>query len=267
MLPELGLKGQERLKQSSVLLIGVGGIGSPSAMYLAAAGIGRMGLVDGDTIELSNLQRQILFRASDVDGIKVEAASHAISAMNPHCVVDTYHVRLGNAKITREIVRDYDVVIDGSDNFCTRFLVADCCWIEGIPLVSASAIGFQGQLLVVIPGEENPCYRCLVPEPSPGSRAATCRQAGIFGGVVGVIGSLAVVETVKFLLGHDPDMGSRFVAYDALRCRFLSGKRLRDPDCCLCGEESICDIDADAVFCGRPVEMNAFTQPAENVAS
>lgn len=236
ILEEVGLRGQERLKSASVLLVGVGGIGSPAALYLAAAGVGRIGLVDGDAVELSNLQRQILFRTNDVNGVKVMRAKAAISGLNPHCVVETHHMRLYDAEITREIVRAYDVVVDGSDTFMTRFLVADCCWLEGVPLVSASAVAFQGQLLVVVPAPGSPCYRCLIPEPKPGQRIATCGDVGILGGVVGVMGSLAAVETVKLLLEHDPAGARRFLAYDGLRCRFVTGERVQDPDCPLCGE-------------------------------
>jgi adenylyltransferase/sulfurtransferase len=237
-----------------VLLVGVGGIGSASALYLAAAGVGRIGLVDSDTVELSNLQRQVLFRTHDMDSVKVESAKEAISALNPYCVVETYHTRLGHAMKLRDILKDYGAVIDGSDNFCTRFLVADCSWIEGVPLISASALGFQGQLLVVIPSPGNSCYRCLIPEPRPDHRMATCRQAGILGGVVGVMGSLAAVETLKLFLGHDRDMAHRFLAYDGLRCRFVEGERVRDPDCELCGElsTSIDPVEEDSVhFAGR----------------
>lgn len=236
VLPEVGWEGQERLKSAGVLLIGVGGIGSPAALYLAAAGVGRIGLVDSDSVELCNLQRQVIFRTNDVESVKVDCAREAISALNPNCAVQTYHTRLNVATQLRKIVQAYDAVLDGSDNFCTRFLVADCCWLEDVPLISASAVGFHGQLLVVIPGLGNPCYRCIIPEPTPGSRIATCRQAGILGGVVGVMGSLAAVETVKLFLGHDPAMAHRFLAYDGLRCRFVTEERVRDPDCCLCGE-------------------------------
>ena len=238
ILPEVGRAGQERLKSSSVLLVGTGGIGSPAALYLAAAGVGRIGLVDCDTVELSNLQRQVVFGTDDVGRVKVECAKESISALNPHCVVETYYTMLDNASITREIVRSYNAVIDGCDNFATRFLVADCSWLEGVPLVSASAIGFQGQLMVVIPDGDQPCYRCLIPEPSPGSKAMTCREAGIFGGVVGVMGSLAAVETVKIFLERDSDNARRFLMYDGLRCRFVTGERVRDPDCPLCGGTS-----------------------------
>jgi len=244
ILAEVGLSGQERLKSSSVLLVGVGGIGSPSALYLAAAGVGRIGLVDGDAVELSNLQRQVLYRTSDVDGVKVDRARAAISALNPHCVVETYHMRLYGADTIREIVRGYDAVIDGSDTFVCRFLVADCCWLEGVALVSASAVGFQGQLQVVVPGPGNPCYRCLIPEPTPGRRTATCGDVGIFGGIVGVMGSLAAVETVKLFLEQDPASARRFLAYDGLRCRFITGERVPDPDCPLC---SAAPLLADAV--------------------
>jgi len=251
VLPEIGWAGQQRLKSSSVLVVGVGGIGSPAALYLAAAGVGRIGLVDGDSVELSNLQRQVIFRTDNVRSVKVDCAQEAISGLNPHCAAEAYHTRLGNPARVREIVRNYDVVIDGSDNFCTRFLVSDCCWIEGIPLVSASAVGFEGQLQVVIPEAGNPCYRCLIPEPEPGSRIATCRGQGILGGVVGVMGSLAVVEAVKLILGHDPDMAYRFLAYDGLRTRFISAERVRDPECCLCGgPPSVVDsTQAGSEFC------------------
>lgn len=236
ILAEIGLPGQKRMEASSVLLVGVGGIGSPAALYLAAAGVGRIGLVDSDTVELSNLQRQIIFRTNDVGGVKVERAREAISALNPLCVVETHHIRLDDARTTRKMVRGYDVVIDGSDTFRTRFLVADCCWLEGVALVSASAVGFQGQLLVVDPDPGNPCYRCLIPEPLPGQRIATCGDVGILGGVVGIMGSLAAVETVKLFLGHDPGSAHRFLAYDGLRCRFITAERVRDPHCPLCGE-------------------------------
>jgi adenylyltransferase/sulfurtransferase len=180
---------------------------------------------------------------------------------------------LNNAKVARDVVRGYDVVIDGSDNFCTRFLVADCCWLEGIALVSASAVGFQGQLLVVIPGAENPCYRCLIPEPTPGSAAATCRVAGIFGGVVGVMGSLATVETVKVFLGRDSGIASRFLMYDGLRCRFVIGKRVRDPDCALCGggrpmtdaveEDSVYSQERHGIYLILNSEDREYSQPWE----
>jgi molybdopterin-synthase adenylyltransferase len=238
VLPEVGRSGQERLKSSSVLLVGTGGIGLPAALYLAAAGVGRIGLVDCDTVELSNLQRQVVFGTDDVGRVKVECAKETISALNPHCVVETYYIMLDDASSTREIVRSYDAVIDGCDNFATRFLVADCSWLEGVPLVSASAIGFQGQLMVVIPDGDQPCYRCLIPEPSPGSKAITCREAGILGGIVGVMGSLAAVETVKIFLERDADSARRFLMYDGLRCRFVTGERVRDPDCPLCGGAS-----------------------------
>jgi len=265
ILPEVGRSGQERLKSSSVLLVGMGGIGSPAALYLAAAGVGRIGLVDCDTVELSNLQRQVVFETNDVGRVKVECAKEAISALNPHCVVETYHVLLNNARITREILGDYNVVIDGCDNFCTRFLVADCCWLERVPLVSASALGFQGQLMVVIPDADQPCYRCLIPEPSPGSRAMTCREGGIFGGVVGVMGSLAAVETVKIFLERDSESARRFLMYDGLRCRFVTGERVRDPDCPLCGgERPFADaVKQDSVLLGRPHGISPFLDREE----
>jgi molybdopterin-synthase adenylyltransferase len=260
LLAEVGWQGQKRLKSSGVLLVGVGGIGSAAALYLAAAGLGRIGLVDSDTVDLSNLQRQVLFRTSDVNGVKVERARAAISALNPHCAVETYHIRLHDAAVTREIVRGYDAVVDGSDTFRTRFLVADCCWLEGVGLVSASAVGFQGQLLVVIPGSGNPCYRCLIPEPLPGQRILTCGDVGILGGVVGVMGSLAAVETMKLFLGHDPASARRFLAYDGLRCGFVTCERVRDPDCPMCGDlPTIADtVEENLVTCERGLGQDPF---------
>jgi molybdopterin-synthase adenylyltransferase len=269
ILAEVGLSGQERIKSSSVLLVGVGGIGSPAALYLAAAGVGRIGLVDSDIVELSNLQRQVLFRTSDVNGVKVEQAKEAIFALNPHCVVETHHMRLHDAEIARKIVRGYDAVIDGSDTFRTRFLVADCCWLEGVALVSASAVGFQGQLLVVVPRNGDPCYRCLIPEPLPGQSIATCGDVGIFGGVVGIMGSLAAVETVKLFLGHDPGSAHRFLAYDGLRSRFITAERVRDPHCPLCGELPT-DTDAveeDPVGYQRSHAMGSFRNREEREPS
>lgn len=230
LLPEVGGPGQEQWRSGRVLVIGAGGIGSASLLYLAAAGVGHLGIVDGDAVELSNLQRQILHQVDDLGRRKVASAREAIMALNPHCQVKTYDLHLEAANV-QEALRGYDVVLDASDNFQTRFLVADCCWLEKIPLVSAAAAGFQGLLLVIEPSPGNPCYRCLMPAPP-----STGRQEGILGAVAGVMGCLQAVEALKLLLGRSTDMVRRFLSYDGLKCRFFSMERARTPACPLCGE-------------------------------
>ncbi len=230
LLPEVGWIGQQRWRSSRVVVVGAGGIGSASLLYLAAAGVGYIGIVDGDIVELSNLQRQILHQVADLGRRKVDSARDAILALNPHCQVKTYDLRLEAANI-QEVLRGYDVALDASDNFQTRFLVADCCWLEKIPLVSAAAAGFQGLLLVIEPSPGNPCYRCLIPAPP-----STGRPEGIVGAVAGVMGCLQAVEALKLLLGRSTDMVRRFLSYDGLKCRFYSMERPRTPDCPLCGE-------------------------------
>jgi molybdopterin/thiamine biosynthesis adenylyltransferase len=230
ILPEVGWGGQERFRSGKVLVVGAGGIGSAALLYLAAAGVGHIGIVDDDVVELSNLQRQILHQVADLGRPKVESAREAITAVNPHCRVEIYDIRL-KATNNHKILREYEAVLDASDNFETRFLVADSCWLEKIPLVSAAANGFQGLLLVVDSGQGSPCYRCLIPEPPP-----TLRQEGILGAVAGVMGCLQAIEALKLLLGRDSDLARCFLSYDALRCRFISKTRIQTPACPLCGE-------------------------------
>jgi adenylyltransferase/sulfurtransferase len=237
ILAEVGWTGQQRLRSGRVLVVGAGGIGSATLLYLAAAGVGHLGIADGDEVELSNLQRQILHRVEDLGRRKVESARDAITALNPHCTVQTYDLRLRVENI-REVLQGYDAVLDASDNFPTRFLVADGCWLEKISLVSAAATGFQGQLLSVVPGEGNPCYRCFLPEPPSEDAVAPCRQAGILGAVAGAMGCLQAIEALKFLLGQGSDLSRRFLSYDALRCRFHTINRAQRPNCALCGEIS-----------------------------
>jgi adenylyltransferase/sulfurtransferase len=235
ILKEVGGAGQKKLLSSSALVVGAGGLGSPALLYLAAAGVGRLGVADGDVVELSNLQRQVIHKTEDIGKSKVLSAQEAIGNINPDCKVDVFPERLNTTNI-RQAVRGYDVVLDGSDNFPTRFLVADCCRLQEIPLVSAAVLRFEGQLLTVLPGKGNPCYRCLISEPPPPGAIPTCQEAGILGAVVGVMGTLQAAEAIKFLLGIGTTMSHRLLIYDALACEFTPVERALDPRCPLCGD-------------------------------
>ena len=234
LLDGVGWEGQARWRAGKVLVVGAGGLGSAALLYLAAAGVGRLGLVDGDTVELSNLQRQIIYGSADVGRRKVASAAESLAALNPHCRVETFDLRLDPDNI-REVVQGFEVVLDASDNFITRFLVAECCWRYQIPLVSAAATGWHGQLLVVLPGADNPCYRCLVPEAPSAEAVPPSTQAGILGAVAGVLGCLQAVEALKLLLGRESDLSRRLLAYHGLLGRFQSLARIKRPDCPLCG--------------------------------
>lgn len=235
LLSEVGVEGQEKLLNSSALVVGAGGLGSPALLYLASAGVGRLGVVDGDVVELSNLQRQILHTTSDLGRSKTLSAKEAIKAVNPDCVVETFAKRL-NASNIRDVVRNYEIILDGSDNFPTRFLVADCCWMEQIPLVTSAVVRFDGQLLSIVPPMHSPCYRCLYCEPPLPGTMPTCQEAGVLGAVVGVMGTLQAVETLKLLLGIGDVLHDRLLIYDALEGRFQVVRRRKDPECPLCGE-------------------------------
>ncbi len=233
LLPGVGELGQQRLLSARVAVVGAGGIGSASLFYLAAAGVGHICIVDGDTVELTNLQRQILHRQSDLGRRKVESARDALTALNSHCQLEIFDAWLDATNI-HNILGGYDVVLDASDNFQTRFLVADFCWMNKISLVSAAATGFHGQLLVVVPYEGNPCYRCLFPGPPPEEAAPTSDQVGILGAIAGVIGRVQALEALKLLLGLDSDLSHRFLSYDALKGRFQVMNRTQRPTCSLC---------------------------------
>jgi molybdopterin/thiamine biosynthesis adenylyltransferase len=229
MLPEVGWAGQGRLRAARVAVVGLGGIGSAALYYLAAAGVGHIGIIDGDAVEVSNLQRQILHRVNDLGRRKVESAWETLMALNPHCRLQPYDTRLDAANI-RDILKGHDVVLDASDNFETRLVVGDWCWLDKIPLISAAASGFQGLLLVMETGPENPCYRCLLPEPPP-----SAGQQGILGAVAGVMGCLQATEALKLLLGKKSDLTRQLLSYEALKCRFRYVTRTKKPDCPLCG--------------------------------
>ncbi len=235
LLQEVGGEGQKKLIDSSAFVIGAGGLGSPALLYLAAAGVGRLGIADGDMVELSNLQRQIIHGTGDIGKSKVISAEEAIREINPDCEVQIFQERLISDNICR-VLHGYDVVLDGCDNFPTRFLVADCCWFENIPLVSAAVLQFEGQLVTILPGESYPCYRCFLPEPPPPGLVPSCQEAGVLGAAVGVMGTLQAVEAIKVLLDIGSIMSDRLLVYDALECRFTMIRRVPDPDCPLCGD-------------------------------
>jgi molybdopterin/thiamine biosynthesis adenylyltransferase len=234
LLAGVGWEGQARWRAGRVLVVGAGGIGSAALLYLAAAGVGRLGLVDGDAVELSNLQRQVLYRASDLGRQKAAAAAASLAGLNPHCRVEIFDQRLTPANVA-EAVQGFAVVLDASDNFPTRFLVAEACWLDKIPLVSAAATGWFGKLLIALPGAGNPCYRCLVPEMPPAEAVPSSAESGILGAVAGAMGCLQAVEALKLLLGRESDLSRRLLAYDGLQGRFQFLSRTKRPDCPLCG--------------------------------
>lgn len=241
LLDQVGWEGQARWRAGKVLVVGAGGLGSTALLYLAAAGVGHLGVLDGDAVDLSNLQRQILYRSAHVGRRKAAAALEALTALNPHCRVETFDLRL-NPDNVREVLPGFEVVLDASDNFPTRFLLAECCWQEGIPLVSAAATGWHGQLLVQLPGAENPCYRCLVPQTPPAAAVPPSSQVGILGAVAGALGCLQAVEALKLLLGRESGLTRHLLAYDGLQGRFQSLARVKKPNCPLCGNRGNSEI-------------------------
>jgi len=234
ILPEVGGRGQARLLQGSALVIGAGGLGSPSAFYLAAAGVGRLGLVDSDVVDISNLQRQILHATPDVGRAKVESAREKLSALNPDVEIIACRERLTSENIL-DIIRPYDVVLDGSDNFPTRYLVNDACVMVGKPLCHASIFRFEGQATTIIPGE-GPCYRCLFPAPPPPGLVPSCQEAGILGAIAGVLGTIQAVEALKVLLGKGDLLVNRLLLVNALDMQFRTIRIRRDPDCRVCSD-------------------------------
>lgn len=234
-LQQVGVAGQEKLKNSSVLCIGAGGLGSPSCLYLAAAGIGRIGIVDPDTVELSNLQRQILHGQSSLGLSKLESANTRLREINPHVKVDQHPCRF-NAGNAMEIASQYDVIIDGTDNFATRYLSNDVSFFLKKPNVYASIFRFEGQLSVFAPHLGGPCYRCMLPEPPDAGSVPSCAEAGVLGVLPGIMGSLQAMEAIKIILGCGTPPLGRLIHYDALNTSFREFNLRRDPECPLCGE-------------------------------
>ncbi len=235
ILKEVGGKGQQRLLGGRVLIIGAGGLGSPAALYLAAAGVGTIGIADADVVDLSNLQRQIIHHTSDVGRPKVHSARERINAINPDVTVNTYHTWL-NAGNIAGIIREYDFVIDGTDNFAAKFLINDACVLEGKPYSHGGILQFLGQTMTVKPAE-SACYRCLVQSPPPPGAIPTCAEAGVIGVLPGVIGTLQATEAVKFLLGVGTLLADRMLIYDALEGDFTKVEITRNPDCPVCGDK------------------------------
>jgi sulfur-carrier protein adenylyltransferase/sulfurtransferase len=236
LLPEVGETGQLKLLDSKVLLLGAGGLGSPAALYLAAAGVGTLGIIDMDVVDASNLQRQILHNTDRIGERKVDSAKKTLTLINPDVNVVTYDVRLGADNIM-DVIDGYDVIVDGTDNFPTRYLVNDASLLRRIPVVHGSIFRFEGQVTVFNP-YEGPCYRCLLPEPPPAELAPSCSEAGVLGVLPGIVGSLQAVEAIKVLLGIGDTLQGRLLAYDALEQSFRTFKVRRDPACPACGPDA-----------------------------
>ncbi|HLW45623.1 MAG TPA: molybdopterin-synthase adenylyltransferase MoeB [Acidimicrobiales bacterium] len=236
LLPEVGEKGQQALLDSKVLLLGAGGLGSPAALYLAAAGVGTIGIIDMDVVDASNLQRQVLHNMDRVGERKVDSAKKTLTAMNPDVVVETFDVRLGADNVL-EIFDGYDLIVDGTDNFPTRYLVNDASLVKRIPVVHGSIFRFEGQVTVFDP-YNGPCYRCLIPEPPPAELAPSCAEAGVLGVLPGIVGSIQAIEAIKMLLALGDPLVGRLLAYDALEETFRTFKVRRDPECPACGENA-----------------------------
>ncbi|MCC6486672.1 MAG: molybdopterin-synthase adenylyltransferase MoeB [Candidatus Hydrogenedentes bacterium] len=249
LIPEVAMEGQRRLKAAKVLLIGAGGLGSPLGLYLAAAGIGHLGIVDFDVVEFSNLQRQVLHTTPDVGRRKTESAAAHLRAINPEIQIATYDTRISSAN-AMELVRPYDIVIDGTDNFPTRYLVNDACVLLGKPNIYGSIYRFEGQVSVFAPSA-GPCYRCLFAEPPPPGMVPSCAEGGVLGILPGVIGCMQATEAVKLILGIGEPLIGRLLLYDALEMNFREVKIQRDPQCPLCGERpTLHELIDYEQFCG-----------------
>src|SRR5438132_7473617 len=245
ILPEVGGKGQKKLARAKILIIGAGGLGSPAALYLAAAGIGTIGLVDGDGVDLSNLQRRIPHATETVGKPKVESGGAMLNALTPDVTVKPYPTNIAADNIT-EIVTDYDLVLDGSDNFTTRYLVNDACFFAGKPLISGSIFRFEGQLTTLKPKDGFPCYRCLYAEPPPAGLVPNCQEAGVLGVLAGTIGVLQAAEAIKEIVGFGTSLAGSMLIYDALEMSFRKTRVPKDPGCPLCGPRPrITDLSRD----------------------
>jgi sulfur-carrier protein adenylyltransferase/sulfurtransferase len=252
ILPNIGGKGQRKLLDSSVLVIGAGGLGSPVAMYLAAAGIGKLGIVDFDQVDVTNLQRQILHTTGDVGRSKVASAVEHLRAINPTIEVVGHETLLFSTNVF-EIFEGYDVIVDGTDNFPVRYLVNDATQFTGKPLVYGSIYQFEGQATVFMPGQETPCYRCLFPAPPPPGTVPSCAEGGVFGVLPGVIGSIQATEAIKIITGDGDTLEGRLLLYDALTMDFQEMKIRWDADCPVCGKDpTITELIDYEQFCGVP---------------
>ncbi|RMG72823.1 MAG: molybdopterin-synthase adenylyltransferase MoeB [Nitrospirae bacterium] len=249
ILPEVGGKGQKKLLSAKVLLVGAGGLGCPTGYYLAAAGVGTIGIVDSDTIELSNLQRQIAHNTERLGMNKAESAKLTFEALNPDVKVTPIKERLNRDNIL-DIIKDYDIVVDGSDNFPTRYLVNDACVLQRKPLVSGAILRFEGQVTTILPGEGH-CYRCLFEEPPPPGLVPSCQEAGVLGALPGVIGALQAMEVLKLILGQGEPLKNALLIYNALQVEFRRVRIPKNPRCPVCGENpTITELqDYEADYC------------------
>jgi molybdopterin/thiamine biosynthesis adenylyltransferase/rhodanese-related sulfurtransferase len=249
LMPEVGMNGQRKLKAARIVCVGAGGLGSPVAIYLAAAGIGTIGLVDFDEVDQTNLQRQVLYSTSDVGRPKLEAAADRLRALNPNVTVEAHETPLSSTNAL-SILRAYDLVVDGTDNFPARYLINDACVLTGRPYVYGSVFRFEGQV-AVFATPDGPCYRCLYPEPPPPFLVPTCAEAGVLGVLPGIIGTIQATEAVKLILGTGEPLAGRILILEALRMRFREVRLRKDPDCAVCGRHPTIRelIDYDT-FCG-----------------
>ena len=264
IMPEVGVDGQRKLKAASVLCIGAGGLGSPAAMYLAAAGVGTLGIVDFDVVDFSNLQRQIIHGTPDVGRAKLASAKDRLNALNPNVHIETYDEALSSDNALR-LFAPYDVILDGTDNFPTRYLVNDACVLTGKPNAYGSIFRFEGQASVFAT-KDGPCYRCLYPEPPPPGLVPSCAEGGVFGVLPGIIGVIQATETIKLILGVGEPLIGRFLIYDALRMRFRELKLRKDADCPVCGTHPTVTTLIDyEQFCGvAPHQIAAAAAPVTN---
>jgi sulfur-carrier protein adenylyltransferase/sulfurtransferase len=263
ILPEVGLAGQKKIKATSVLCIGAGGLGSPIAMYLAAAGIGKIGIVDFDTVDYSNLQRQILHTDADVGRSKAQSAKETINGINPNCEVVIHNTRISSENAL-DLIRPYDIVVDGTDNFPTRYLTNDACVLLKKPNVYGSIFRFEGQASVFAPHLGGPCYRCLYPEPPPPGMVPSCAEGGVLGVLPGIIGCIQATEILKLALGKGNSLVGRLVLFNALDMKFRELKLRRDPQCPICGDHpTIKELIDYETFCGIQPEPENNGNPDE----
>jgi adenylyltransferase/sulfurtransferase len=263
VMPEVGVAGQLKLKQAKVLCVGTGGLGAPLGLYLAAAGVGRLGIVDFDSVDASNLQRQVLFGTSDVGRSKIEATAERLRHLNPNIRIDTFETRL-TSENALDILKDYDIIADGTDNFPTRYLVNDACVLLGKPNVYGSIFRFEGQISVFA-HPSGPCYRCLYPEPPPPGLVPSCAEGGVLGVLPGIVGAIQAAETLKLILGKGDSLVGRFLLFDALGMTFRELKLRKNPECPACGEHrrvtKLIDYDEFCGVCGEEAPHMAGSVP------
>ena len=251
IMPEVGMEGQIKLKQAKVLMIGTGGLGAPLGLYLAAAGIGKIGLVDFDTVDMTNLQRQVIHGTADIGRPKLDSAADRMNDINPYVEIEKYETML-TSENALDIFKDYDIVVDGTDNFPTRYLVNDACVLLGKPNAYGSIFRFEGQA-TVFHHNGGPCYRCLYPEPPPPGLVPSCAEGGVLGILPALVGSIQATETVKIILGKGETLSGRLVLYDALNMKFRELKLRRNPECPVCGDNpTVRELIDYEQFCGIP---------------